>query len=145
MTKINLAKRSTLTVDEFRTWLNQLIQDKKGALPDLNDWKLIKEHLDKVGKQVDCRSEDSSAEYTGLDAEPYDLEFMIHLLNTLCREIESEYDTVKQLEHNSFPADIMKEVAYFQKKIWESIAIPKSYMLNEKEYENGKTKTESSR
>ena len=48
MTQINLLKRRKMTVDEFKTWLNQLITDKKGALPDLNDWKKIKETLDKV-------------------------------------------------------------------------------------------------
>ncbi len=138
MTKINLAKHSALTIDEFRAWLNQLIQDKKGALPDLDDWKVIKEHLDKVdGKQVDCRSEYSGAEYTGLDADPYDLEFTIDLLNRLCREIEPEYDTVEQIECGSFTAETMEEVAYFQKKIWESMI--------DKEYKNGKTKNESNR
>lgn len=52
MTKINLANRTGITIDEFKTWLNNLIIDKKGALPDLADWKDIKEMLDKVGKST---------------------------------------------------------------------------------------------
>lgn len=49
----NLVNRSSLTIDEFRTWLNQLITDKKGALPDMNDWKVIREQLEKVGRYDD--------------------------------------------------------------------------------------------
>lgn len=48
MVKINLLKHQGLSFEGFKSWLNQLIADKKGALPDLNDWKLIKEKLEKV-------------------------------------------------------------------------------------------------
>ena len=51
MTKIDLLKRQgtkKMTLEEFKSWLNQLIVDKKGVLPDLNDWKLIKKNLDSV-------------------------------------------------------------------------------------------------
>lgn len=48
MIRINLLKHQGLSFEAFKAWLNQLITDKKGALPDLNDWKLIKEKLDKV-------------------------------------------------------------------------------------------------
>lgn len=37
-----------MSLDQFKTWLAQLIVDKKGALPDFNDWKLIKQQLDRV-------------------------------------------------------------------------------------------------
>jgi hypothetical protein len=51
VTRINLLKRKgkkAMTIDEFKTWLTDLIANKKGALPDLNDWKTIKEKLDSV-------------------------------------------------------------------------------------------------
>ena len=37
-----------MTLTEFKLWLTQLIFDKQGALPDFNDWKVIKEKLDTV-------------------------------------------------------------------------------------------------
>lgn len=51
MKKINLLNRKgkkAMTLAEFKTWLNNLVVSKKGALPDLTDWKNIKETLDKV-------------------------------------------------------------------------------------------------
>lgn len=41
-----------MTFDEFKAWLNKLVADKKGALPDLADWKKIKENLDNVRPDV---------------------------------------------------------------------------------------------
>lgn len=41
-----------MTLKEFKKWLNKLVVDKKGALPDLADWKQIKENLDKVKPEV---------------------------------------------------------------------------------------------
>ena len=38
----------TITFNEFRLWLTGLIQGKKGALPDIDDWKEIKKQLDRV-------------------------------------------------------------------------------------------------
>lgn len=38
----------TITIAEFKSWLAGLIQGKRGALPDMEDWKLIKQMLDKV-------------------------------------------------------------------------------------------------
>lgn len=40
--------KETITFDEFRAWLTGLIEGKRGALPDLDDWKKIKKMLDKV-------------------------------------------------------------------------------------------------
>ena len=97
MTRINLLKRKkggAMTLDEFKTWLNKLIADKKGALPDLSDWKQIKENLDKVKTTVQddydgsgysilphIDEEDTLSyryEYTGYDMNMYkDLESLL--------------------------------------------------------------------
>lgn len=37
-----------ISIDEFRSFLTGLIIGKGGALPDLNDWKIIKKMLDRV-------------------------------------------------------------------------------------------------
>lgn len=37
-----------ISLKEFKAWLVGLIRGKNGKLPDLEDWKLIKEMLDKV-------------------------------------------------------------------------------------------------
>lgn len=55
MKQINLLKhkgKKAMTLKDFKKWLNKLVVDKKGALPDLADWKLIKENLDKVKPDV---------------------------------------------------------------------------------------------
>ena len=43
-----LEEQESITYDEFRAWLTGLIRGKRGALPDLNDWKIIKTMMDKV-------------------------------------------------------------------------------------------------
>lgn len=45
---MNIETQETITFDEFRAWLAGLIRGKNGALPDLNDWKIIKQMIDKV-------------------------------------------------------------------------------------------------
>lgn len=40
--------KETITFGEFRSWLTGLILGKRGALPDLDDWKEIKKMMDKV-------------------------------------------------------------------------------------------------
>lgn len=118
MKKINLLKRMPLSIDEFRAWLNQLIQDKKGALPDLNDWKLIKEQLDRVGSR---RMDDDGTGYSilrndDMEYEPYDFNYTVDLLDRLCDEAEMEY------------ADgLYNDVNYFLNKPWISLPIPEWY------------------
>lgn len=41
-------EKETITFLEFKAWLTGLVIGKKGALPDLEDWKKIKKELDKV-------------------------------------------------------------------------------------------------
>ena len=43
-----MIEKETITFDEFRAWLTGLIVGKRGALPDLDDWKQIKQMMDKV-------------------------------------------------------------------------------------------------
>lgn len=45
---MNIENQETITFDEFRSWLAGLIRGKNGALPDLEDWKVIKRMIDKV-------------------------------------------------------------------------------------------------
>ena len=45
---MNVETQETITFVEFRSWLAGLIRGKKGALPDLDDWRVIKEMIDKV-------------------------------------------------------------------------------------------------
>lgn len=45
---MNINEKKTITFDEFRAWLTGLIVGKRGALPDIDDWKMIKEMMDKV-------------------------------------------------------------------------------------------------
>ena len=47
MTK-NIEKCEEITFNEFRAWMTGLIRGKRGALPDLEDWKQIKIMMDKV-------------------------------------------------------------------------------------------------
>lgn len=46
--KSNIEDKEVITFDEFRAWLAGLIRGKRGALPDLEDWKMIKMMIDKV-------------------------------------------------------------------------------------------------
>lgn len=46
-------KDKTITFSEFKSWLTGLIVAKKGALPDLEDWKEIKNQLDNVRPDIE--------------------------------------------------------------------------------------------
>jgi hypothetical protein len=65
-----------ITFREFKDWLNQLIASKRGALPNLDDWKLIKEKIDQV--------------------ETYDLDFQLCVTN-------NSYDPTSTVEEFSLP------------------------------------------
>ena len=43
-----IENQEELSLAEFKAWLAGLIRGKRGALPDLEDWKAIKDTLDKV-------------------------------------------------------------------------------------------------
>jgi len=43
-----IEKQEEISLAEFKAWLAGLIRGKRGALPDLDDWKAIKDTLDKV-------------------------------------------------------------------------------------------------
>ena len=45
---MKIEDRETITFAEFQMWLAGLIRGKQGAIPDLDDWKLIKMMIDKV-------------------------------------------------------------------------------------------------
>lgn len=45
---MNVELKEDITFDEFKAWLTGLIRGKGGALPDLDDWRNIKEMIDKV-------------------------------------------------------------------------------------------------
>lgn len=45
---IMVESKETITFAEFQAWLTGLIRGKAGALPDLDDWRMIKKMLDKV-------------------------------------------------------------------------------------------------
>jgi hypothetical protein len=132
---IDLTKRESISIDEFRNWLHKLIQDKKGAIPDLNDWKLIKEQLDKVGKRTMddgsgysiLQSDDDEYAFACGGAEPYDMQFTIDLLDRLCDEAEQMYNVENRDGlHNQF----YDEYAHSRGGI------------KYKEYDDGQTKTE---
>jgi hypothetical protein len=53
--------KSYVSFEEFRAWLLGLIQGKKGVLPDIDDWKLIKKMLDKVDPTIDASKHDQDA------------------------------------------------------------------------------------
>lgn len=38
--------KDSISVSEFKSFINELIREKGGALPDFNDWKQIKKKLD---------------------------------------------------------------------------------------------------
>ena len=43
---MKIEDRETISFDEFQMWLAGLIRGKQGAIPDLEDWRLIKKmHL----------------------------------------------------------------------------------------------------
>lgn len=154
MPKINLIKRSTITIDEFRSWLVQLIQDKKGALPDLNDWKLIKEQLDKVGKRSTDNDQtgysilqnDDDEPGRCIGFEPYDMQFTLDLLERLCITDDFKYTTEDLNSYNDglinqFYDEYVREVKPTE---WEAdgvlaCAVRETY----KEYQYGETKTDT--
>lgn len=37
-----------MTFSDFKREVNEIVRSKKGALPDLNDWKRIKQMMDEV-------------------------------------------------------------------------------------------------
>lgn len=43
-----MLNKDHITFDEFKAWLNGLIMGKNGTLPDTEDWKVIKQMMDKV-------------------------------------------------------------------------------------------------
>lgn len=43
-----MVEKETITFNEFKAWLTGLVVGKKGALPDIDDWKQIKKMMDKV-------------------------------------------------------------------------------------------------
>lgn len=45
-------EKETISLNEFKAWLVGLIRGKKGALPDLDDWKQIKAMIDKIEPDV---------------------------------------------------------------------------------------------
>ena len=47
-----MIEQEEYTFNEFKAWLAGLIRGKRGALPDIEDWKAIKEMLDKVVPDV---------------------------------------------------------------------------------------------
>ena len=52
--------KEKITLSEFKAWLAGLILGKKGALPDLEDWKQIKVMLDKVEEEKEIVTVPSS-------------------------------------------------------------------------------------
>lgn len=137
-------KQSSISIDDFRIWINELIQDKKGALPDLNDWKLIKEQLDKVGtRSIDDGSgysilPNNDKEYM-LDFEPYNVQFTFDLFDKLCKEAEIAY-AIDQFDYE------VRDGLYnhFHREYLQRWNGDEHNMKNyNKEYENGQTKTDS--
>lgn len=43
--------KEKITVAEFKAWLEGLVFGKRGALPDLEDWKMIKQMVDRIKEQ----------------------------------------------------------------------------------------------
>lgn len=153
MPRINLIKRQTLSIDEFRSWLNQLIQDKKGALPDLNDWKLIKEQLDKVGKRTivddgtgySLFNDDDGYAFACGGAEPFDMQYTLDLLDKLSIEEDFAYTSNVLARDGVFNDYYNEYVRDIKTTEWEANELLASAVREiYKEYENGETKTESS-
>jgi len=48
----NLENAEKITYNELRAWMTGLIRGKRGAIPDLEDWKQIKIMMDKVQPEV---------------------------------------------------------------------------------------------
>lgn len=46
-----MINKETITIKEFKAWLTGLVVGKGGALPDLDDWKMIKQMIDKVEEE----------------------------------------------------------------------------------------------
>lgn len=123
MTRINLLKRKCITIDEFKSWLNELVANKKGALPDLNDWKNIKEMLDKVRSGTPASNNEDSVGYSILKSIDMNM-YVSSQANTspLCSFPEKD---LKQLQ---------KDMEYFTNKIASQVKIPKEYLLGSTTY-----------
>lgn len=48
----NVETKPTITFDEFRAWLTGLIRGMDGKLPGVEEWKQIKQMMDKVQPEV---------------------------------------------------------------------------------------------
>jgi hypothetical protein len=94
-----------MTLDEFKTWLNKLIVDKKGALPDLSDWKQIKENLDKV------------------KAEQYDLD-----LSGFAEPVHDIGEEEYEISYIGYDSKLMEDLEYFHDKLSRALALPQDYM-----------------
>lgn len=66
-----------ISIGDFRSWLTKLIEDKKGALPNLDDWKLIKEKLDQVEDQQYSNNESDYCVIQNDDDEYYFTEYKL--------------------------------------------------------------------
>lgn len=115
MKKINLLKHQGMSLDAFKKWLNQLIADKKGALPDLNDWKLIKENLDKVKIST---ADDDEFDGQGLALGEIDGSHWF----------ESEKSIVDPMPLARFDLNILDDLQYFQQKVERALRLPASYL-----------------
>lgn len=108
MPKINLLnKRKGITIDEFKSWLNDLVTNKKGALPDLHDWKEIKEMLDKV-RVGSYDEDDDRSGYVILDG------INVNDLDTSYLE-DLRYFTERAERMSAIPKDYMRVAAYCQR------------------------------
>ena len=45
---MNIENKEKITFSEFQAWLTGLIRGKNGAIPDLDDWRMIKTMMDRV-------------------------------------------------------------------------------------------------
>lgn len=80
------------TIHEFRTWLNQLVIDKKGALPDMNDWKAIRQELDKVREVV----------VRGRNLELYEAQLRIEQFEKKCDDLERDCSKLVEEIQNEY-------------------------------------------
>ncbi len=115
MTRINLLKRKRVTVDEFKAWLNQLIINKKGALPDLQDWKSIKEMLDKVHTGSSKSDDEDSVGYSILKSPGV-----------------SVFETDISMYIPPTCLSFQKDLEYFQANLERALGLPKEYLQNKK-------------
>jgi hypothetical protein len=128
MKKINLLNHQGLSFEGFKTWLNQLILDKKGALPDLNDWKEIKANLDRVSVPKEDKQNLSPkpkvwVDYTNIkksDDRPY-IPWMSSIEDEMCATIDDDMD---------MHMDLLEELEYYLDKVETGTSVPASYLIN---------------